>query len=65
MLKIIGKNIKNKRLENQLSQDGLAHLAGISQRSINDIELGQRNMTILTLKSIANVLNTTVEELVK
>ena len=52
MLKKIGANIRKIRKENNLAQDGLGILAKMSQHTISEIELGHRNMTLLTLEKL-------------
>jgi transcriptional regulator with XRE-family HTH domain len=60
----LGKNIKRKREEKNLSLSALAKKAGISKSNLSGIEEGKINPTINTLWSIANALNTTFAELI-
>jgi transcriptional regulator with XRE-family HTH domain len=65
MLKIIGNNLKNKRIEVGLNQEGLSILSGVAQQTISKIEKGHRNITILTLEKLAKALNVNMKELVQ
>jgi transcriptional regulator with XRE-family HTH domain len=60
----LGKNIKKKREEKNLSLSALAKKAGISKSNLSGIEEGKINPTINTLWSIANALNVTFSELI-
>lgn len=56
----IGKRIKQRREELQMTQDELAKLLGYQSRSsINKIELGRQNLTQSKIQAISNVLKTT------
>lgn len=61
----LGNRIKNKRLENNLTQEQLAESVDISAVYVGQIERGDRHMTIDTLVKIANVLHVSIEELLK
>jgi XRE family transcriptional regulator, regulator of sulfur utilization len=50
-------------LQRKLSQEALAHLAGIHTNVVGRLERGTYNPTVLTLLSIALKLNTSLEEL--
>lgn len=56
----IGKRVKKKRIELNISQASLAELVGMKQQSISDLEAGNiekpRNIV-----EIANALNCSVE----
>jgi transcriptional regulator with XRE-family HTH domain len=51
-----GKNIKILRLKSLLSQEKLALEACIDRTYISDIEKGERNVSIVTIEKLANVL---------
>ena len=59
----LGTRIKNKRLEKNLTQEQLAEKVDLSAVYIGQIERGERKMTIQTLVKLANVLETSIEEL--
>lgn len=59
------KNLKLKaaRAELDLSQEELAHRAGVSRQTINMIERGDYNPTLNLCLSICHVLGKTLDEL--
>lgn len=61
----LGIRVKNKRLENNMTQEQLAEAVDISAVYVGQIERGDRHMTIDTLVKIANVLQVSIEELLK
>ena len=52
----IGKIIQKRRDYLNLTQKDVAEMAGITFKSISEIELGIRNPTLNTLKSVLDVL---------
>jgi transcriptional regulator with XRE-family HTH domain len=52
----IGKIIQERRDYLNLTQKDVAEMAGITFKSISEIELGIRNSTINTLNKVLNVL---------
>lgn len=52
----IGKIIQERRDYLNLTQKDVAEMAGISFKSISEIELGIRNPSLNTLKSVLDVL---------
>ena len=52
----IGKIIQERRGYLNLTQKDVAEMAGITFKSISEIELGIRNPSLNTLKSILDVL---------
>lgn len=52
----IGKIIQERRDYLNLTQKDVAEMAGITFKSISEIELGIRNPSLNTLKSILDVL---------
>ena len=59
------KNLKLKaaRAELDLSQEELAHTAGVSRQTINMIERGDYNPTLNLCVSICRVLGKTLDEI--
>jgi transcriptional regulator with XRE-family HTH domain len=53
---LIGKTIQQRRIYLNLTQKDLAEMAGITFKSISEIELGIRNPSINTLNRILEVL---------
>ncbi len=56
---VLGKNIRNERLRNNLSQEELAEKVSLSVQFIRDIEAGRNLGSITTLLNLCSVLNTT------
>jgi transcriptional regulator with XRE-family HTH domain len=52
----IGKIIQERRGYLNLTQKDVAEMAGITFKSVSEIELGLRNPSLNTLKSILDVL---------
>jgi transcriptional regulator with XRE-family HTH domain len=52
----IGKTIQQRRIYLNLTQKDVAEMAGITFKSISEIELGIRNPSINTLNKILEVL---------
>lgn len=62
-LKEVGKAIRVRRLELDISQETLAHLANIDRSHMGKIERGERNVTLLNLLKIARALSCRPSEL--
>ena len=54
--KIVGENVRRLRLERRLTQEQLAHDAGIDLTYLGGIERGRRNPSVEVLGRIAKVL---------
>ncbi len=52
----IGKNIRALRLRRGWSQDEFGDLSGLNRAHVGEIERGESNVTIQTLKLIADTL---------
>jgi len=63
LLGAIGKVIRKRREGMGISQTELAERAGLHRTYINNIEGGSKNISIDSLKGIADALNTVVSEL--
>ena len=62
----IGKNIKKRRQEKDISQDRLSKLADLSLNTVVTVESGANsNPTIETLTKIAKALEVGVNDLIK
>jgi transcriptional regulator with XRE-family HTH domain len=55
-LDILGKRIRAKRRELGMSQEGLAHEAGLDRSYVGRIERGEHNLTFVSLVRIARAL---------
>lgn len=59
----IGQAIRRRREALRLSQEELAHRAGVHRTYLGSIERGERNPAIENLSKIATALGVTVAEL--
>ncbi len=62
--KSIGFRVREKRIRKNISQYELANAIGVSNPHISNIERGKTKVSLPTLVDIANVLETTLDELV-
>lgn len=60
----IGNRISYIRKERDYTQEKLAELAGISIQFLSDIENNKKNMTVKSLKNIADSLNITTDYII-
>jgi len=63
--KLLGSNIRAWRLKRKLTQDVFAERSGLHRAHVGEIERGESNVTIQTLKLIADTLGLRVVDLVK
>jgi transcriptional regulator with XRE-family HTH domain len=61
----IGYVIRELRTERGLSQEGLAHEAGVDRSYMGGIERGEHNMTIMSLHRIGHCLGVSIGELLE
>src|SRR5579859_5992337 len=61
--KKIGENIRAKRKERGLSQEGLAKAIGLKRPSMSNIEKGRQNILLHTFRDIVETLGTTTDAL--
>jgi transcriptional regulator with XRE-family HTH domain len=61
----LGRNIRKRREDKDLSQEDLALKADLDRTYIGGVERGERNVTILSALRIAKALDTTISELSK
>ena len=62
-LDILGKRIRAKRRELGMSQEGLAHEAGLDRSYVGRIERGEHNLTFVSLVKIARAMGCDVASL--
>jgi transcriptional regulator with XRE-family HTH domain len=62
---VIGKNVRDLRIAQKLSQEELAYRAKMDRPYLSQIENGQRNLSVLMLQEIASALDVKVSALVK
>lgn len=65
ILTIIAKNVKNRRLELNLSQERLAELAELHPNYISLIERSKCNISVITLEKLAKALEVEISEIFK
>ncbi|KVH39531.1 helix-turn-helix domain-containing protein [Burkholderia cepacia] len=53
----VGRSIRARRLELDISQEALANIANIDRSHMGKIERGERNVTLLNLVKIARALS--------
>jgi transcriptional regulator with XRE-family HTH domain len=63
ILRGLGEEVRERRQQRNLSQEALAHLAGVHPNVVGRLERGSYNITVLTLLAIAMELNTSLLEL--
>lgn len=58
----MGQNLRRLRLDRGLSQESLAHDAGVAPSFLSQIENGKRRFTITLLHALATALRTPITE---
>ncbi len=61
----LGENVRKCRDEHGISQEELAHRAGLDRTYIGGVERGERNPTILSSLKISAALGVSLGELVE
>ena len=61
--KIIGQRIRNYRTQKGLSQEKLAELAGCHPTYIEQLERGEKNVTLESVEKIASAMDISLSEL--
>jgi len=54
--RVIGENVRRIRLKADLSQEAVAEAMGVDRAYISALELGQRNVTVISLWRVAEAL---------
>jgi transcriptional regulator with XRE-family HTH domain len=62
-LKALGRAIRDVRKAHNVSQEALAHNAGIDRSHMGKIERGERNVTALNLLRVAKALSVQPSEI--
>lgn len=60
---LLGKRIREIRLQKKITQTEIAYRCGFDKSNYNTIETGKRNPTILSLIKIANALDVSLIDL--
>jgi transcriptional regulator with XRE-family HTH domain len=63
LLRCLGEEVRARRTRLELSQEALAHLAGIHPNVVGRLERGTYNPTVLTLYALAVKLDTELSDL--
>jgi XRE family transcriptional regulator, regulator of sulfur utilization len=63
--KQLGATIRQLRLKRKLTQDVFAERSGLHRAHVGEIERGESNVTIQTLKTIADTLSVRIADLVR
>lgn len=59
----LGKAIKERRIEEGLSQEKLAELTSLHRTYVGSVERGERNVSALNIKTLAEALDCRPSEL--
>lgn len=59
-----GKTLRERRLANGLSQEGLAELADLHFTYVSSVERGERNISLENMARLAKALNCHIKDLV-
>ena len=65
MRRLVGENVRARRLANGWTQEQFAERCGLSQQYLSGLERGQRNPTVVTLFELAQALGTDPAALVQ
>jgi transcriptional regulator with XRE-family HTH domain len=63
LLRKVGDRVREIRVKRGLSQEELAHRAGLDRSYMSGIERGIRNVTVLKLQAVARALKVSLREL--
>ena len=63
LYKKFGKRLREVRNKKGVSQEALAHLAGLHRTYVSSVERGERNITILNIYRLAKALQVKPAEL--
>ena len=65
LLKELGENLRRIRESKQMTQEALAYEAGFSRSYYTEVENGKRNISIINIKKLADVLGISLTEIFK
>lgn len=63
--KIVGKRLRNYRLQQKLSQECLSELSGCHPTYIGQLERGEKNATLESIERISSSLNIPLSQLLE
>ena len=58
----LGANLRRAREKRGWSQDELAHRCGVHRTYVGSVERGEYNVTVLTLRRLANALRVSLHD---
>lgn len=56
LLRVVGDRLRTARKASGLSQEALAHQAGLHRTYVSSVERGERNIALLNILTLATVL---------
>ena len=62
-LAAFGQAVRSTRLEQGISQEALADLAGLDRSYMGGIERGEHNVALINIHKVAEALNLTIADL--
>lgn len=65
VLERLGANLRDARQERRISQEKLAHVAGLDRTYVGGVERGERNISVVNLVRIAKALGVPATELLR
>ncbi len=65
ILVAVGSTIRRIRLSKNISQEELAHLAGVDRSYMGAVERGDNNVALLRLAQVANALEIPLSKMLK
>lgn len=63
--KIVGRNLRQWRLDQGYSQEGFADYVGVHRTYMGAVERGERNLTLQTLEKIADFIGVDPRDLLQ
>jgi transcriptional regulator with XRE-family HTH domain len=61
----LGARIRKRRKDRDLSQEAFADMCGLHRSYMGAVERGEKNLTLATLRTIAQTLGTTISTLLR
>jgi transcriptional regulator with XRE-family HTH domain len=60
---VFGRNLRQVRLDKDLTQEELSHATGLRQSYISEIEAGKRNVSIDNIEALAKAMKVSLAQL--
>ena len=61
----LGSKVRERRIKSGLTQEQLAFNSGLDRSYVGGIERGERNISIITLIKLSNILGCAIHDLVR